>query len=182
MIVVIKNQLQWAGRLVQMTKVRMPKQIFYSPKQQGKRKRTGQKKCFKDTLKQKLMKHQLGQLERGSHGKTKLEDIPNQGINRFEKLKTKHLKEKWEQRKQPMLIDPDVHRPPVQTVEESEHMDFSVTEGSTINKRRSSSLMCDSHDHWKMAPTAHTWPTPKKNGTNSISWRLSYSIDTTLVW
>ena len=53
---IIKNQLRWSGHVVRMPDERLPKQIFYSQLREGSRKRGGQKKRYKDTLKANLKK------------------------------------------------------------------------------------------------------------------------------
>ena len=51
---IIRNQLRWSGHVVRMSEDRLPKQIFYSELKEGSRKRGGQKKRYKDTLKASL--------------------------------------------------------------------------------------------------------------------------------
>ena len=50
----MKYQLRWTGHLIRMEDSRIPKQIFYSELQSGKRSRGAPKKRFKDTLKASL--------------------------------------------------------------------------------------------------------------------------------
>lgn len=90
-----------------------------------------------------VMKHRLDQLGGGLD--RPMEDITHEGIDHFEKLKTKHLKEKRGQRKQPILTDPDVQRSP--PAEKSEHPRRGLFSHRRINKRRSSSTMRDSDYH-----------------------------------
>ena len=53
---IIKNQLRWIGHVVRMEDTRLPKQILYSQLKEGKRKRGGQKKRYKDVLKANMKK------------------------------------------------------------------------------------------------------------------------------
>ena len=46
-----KTQLRWAGHVVRMPEHRIPKRIFYGELTEGARRRGGQKKRYKDTLK-----------------------------------------------------------------------------------------------------------------------------------
>ena len=55
----IKNQLRWSGHVDRMTDERLPKQIFYSQLEEGKRRRGGQKKRFKDVLKANMKKYSI---------------------------------------------------------------------------------------------------------------------------
>ena len=50
----MRAQLRWVGHLQQMSDNRMVKQIFYSELSSGARSRGGQRKRYKDTLKQTL--------------------------------------------------------------------------------------------------------------------------------
>ncbi|KAJ1205004.1 hypothetical protein NDU88_000439 [Pleurodeles waltl] len=45
-----RAQVRWAGHLVRMQDIRLPKRLFYGELAEGKRTQGGQKKCFKDTL------------------------------------------------------------------------------------------------------------------------------------
>ena len=47
-------QLRWTGHVIRMPDERLPKKVFYSELQEGKRSQDGQKKCYKDTLKASL--------------------------------------------------------------------------------------------------------------------------------
>ena len=51
---IIKNQLRWAGHVTRMNETSVPKQIFYSELSEGIKKVGGQKKCYKDCLKESL--------------------------------------------------------------------------------------------------------------------------------
>lgn len=51
---IVKSQLRWAGHVVRMEENRLPKQMFCSEMEMGHRTRGGQKKRFKDKLKQNL--------------------------------------------------------------------------------------------------------------------------------
>ncbi|XP_062924161.1 uncharacterized protein LOC134356870 [Mobula hypostoma] len=53
---VIKNQLRWSGHVVWMKDECLPKQIFCSQLKEGKHKRDGQQKRFKDVLKANMKK------------------------------------------------------------------------------------------------------------------------------
>ena len=61
---IIKNQLRWTGHVARMEDTRLPKQIFYSQLKEGKRKRGGQKKRYKDAPEgqHEEMQHRLQQL------------------------------------------------------------------------------------------------------------------------
>ena len=50
----MRAQLRWVGHVQRMSDNRMPKQIFYSELSSGARSRGGQRKRYKDTLKQTL--------------------------------------------------------------------------------------------------------------------------------
>ena len=51
----MRAQLRWVGHVQRMSDSRMPKQIFCSELSSGVRSRGGQRKRYKDTLKQTLM-------------------------------------------------------------------------------------------------------------------------------
>ena len=50
----LQMQLRWAGHVSRMEDVRMPKAVFFSELQEGKRDRGGPKKRYKDQLKGQL--------------------------------------------------------------------------------------------------------------------------------
>ena len=50
----MRAQMRWVGHVQRMSVDRMPKQIFYSELSSGDRNRGGQRKSYKDTLKQTL--------------------------------------------------------------------------------------------------------------------------------
>uniref|UniRef100_UPI00398EC309 tubulin-specific chaperone C isoform X1 n=1 Tax=Pristiophorus japonicus TaxID=55135 RepID=UPI00398EC309 len=50
------DQLRWAGHIVRMPGMRLPKQALYSELLHGKRAKGGKRKCYKDTLKASLIK------------------------------------------------------------------------------------------------------------------------------
>ena len=50
----MRAQLRWVGHVQRMRVDRMPKQLFYSELPSGDRNRGGQRKRYKDTLKQTL--------------------------------------------------------------------------------------------------------------------------------
>ena len=50
----MRAQLRWVGHVQRMSDNRMPKQIFYSELSSGARSKWGQRKRYKDTLKQTL--------------------------------------------------------------------------------------------------------------------------------
>ena len=50
----MRAQLRWVGHVQRMSVDRMPEQIFYSELSSGARNREGQRKRYKDTLKQTL--------------------------------------------------------------------------------------------------------------------------------
>ena len=52
--ILMQSQLCWAGHVARMPDHLLPKRLFYSELQQGKRSHGGQKKRFKDTLKTSL--------------------------------------------------------------------------------------------------------------------------------
>lgn len=51
---IIKSQMRWAGHVTRMADCRLPKQILYSELEEGQRTRGGQRKRFKDVLKNNL--------------------------------------------------------------------------------------------------------------------------------
>ena len=53
---IIKTQFRWAEHIVRMSDSRIPTMLLYSELAKGKRKQGGQRKRFKDTLKQNLKK------------------------------------------------------------------------------------------------------------------------------
>ena len=52
--ILLQVQLRWAGHVTRMEDVRMPKGIFYSELQEGKRDRGAPGKRYKDQLKRQL--------------------------------------------------------------------------------------------------------------------------------
>ena len=52
----LRSQLRWTGHIVRMGDNRIPKQLLYGELKQGKRVQGGQKKPFKDNIKQSLKK------------------------------------------------------------------------------------------------------------------------------
>ena len=65
--ILLQVQLRWAGHVTRMEDVRMPKAVFFSELQEGKRDRGAPKKRYKDQLKRQLaqtgINHQSWQLE-----------------------------------------------------------------------------------------------------------------------
>ena len=53
-VMLMREQLRWVSHVQRMSDNRMPKQIFYSELSSGARSRGGQRKRYKDTLKQTL--------------------------------------------------------------------------------------------------------------------------------
>src|SRR5213083_2371135 len=54
--IIMSAQLRWVGHVVRMADDRIPKQLLYGELAQGKRSHGGQKKRFKDTLKNNMIK------------------------------------------------------------------------------------------------------------------------------
>ena len=52
--ILLQVQLRWAGKVTRMEDIRMPKAVFFSELQEGKRDRGAQRKCYKDQLKRQL--------------------------------------------------------------------------------------------------------------------------------
>ena len=52
--ILLQVQLRWAGHITRMEDVRMPKAVFFSELQEGKRDRGAPRKCYKDQLKRQL--------------------------------------------------------------------------------------------------------------------------------
>ena len=50
----LQVQLRWAGHVTRMEDVRMPKAVFFSELQEGKRDRDAPRKRYKDKLKRQL--------------------------------------------------------------------------------------------------------------------------------
>ena len=63
----LQVQLRWAGHVTKIEDVHMPKAVFFSEHQDGKRDRGALKKCYKEQLKRKLaqagISHQSWQQE-----------------------------------------------------------------------------------------------------------------------
>jgi len=99
---VIKSQLRWAGHLVRMTKDRLPKQVFYCQLKEGKRTRGGQKKRFKDQLKQNMKSCNIDWKNWENQALTRPEwrSIIHQGTEHFERERIQHLEEKRRLRKE----------------------------------------------------------------------------------
>ncbi|WP_419616847.1 hypothetical protein, partial [Thiolapillus sp.] len=49
--ILLQVQLRWAGHVTRMEEVRMPKAVFFSELQEGKRDRSAPRKRYKDQLK-----------------------------------------------------------------------------------------------------------------------------------
>ena len=52
--ILLQVQLRWAGHVTRMEDVRMPKAVFFSELQEGKRDRGAARKRYKDQLKRQL--------------------------------------------------------------------------------------------------------------------------------
>ena len=65
--ILLQVQLRWAGNVTRMADVRMPKSVFFSELQEGKRDRSAPRKRYKDQLKRQLaqagISHQSWQQE-----------------------------------------------------------------------------------------------------------------------
>ena len=65
--ILLQEQLHWAGHVTRMEDIRMPKPVFFSELQEGKRNHGAPRKRYKDQLKRQLaqagISHQSGQQE-----------------------------------------------------------------------------------------------------------------------
>ena len=97
----MRAQLRWVGHVQRMSDDRMPKQIFYSELSSGARNRGGQRKSYKDTLKQTLKLtgintetwHELAE------NRTAWRQTAKKGILSFETERLKTRADKREKRK-----------------------------------------------------------------------------------
>ena len=53
-MLLVRNQIHWAGHLTMIKDVRLPKQLFYDELLHGKHPRYIPRKCFKDSVKNNL--------------------------------------------------------------------------------------------------------------------------------
>jgi len=100
--IIIKNQLRWSGHVVRMGDERLPKQIFYSELKEGKRKRGGQKKRFKDALKASMKKCNIDSntWETKAKDKETWRETVTEGTAAFEESRCSELEDKRRRRKE----------------------------------------------------------------------------------
>ncbi len=99
---VIKSQLRWSGHVVRMTEERLPKQMFYSQLKEGARRRGGQKKRYKDSLKANMKKCNINIKNWESDAKNRdlWHAITHDGIATFEDNRSADLEQKRKTRKE----------------------------------------------------------------------------------
>ena len=101
-VLLVKNQLRWAGHLVRLDEQRLPKQIFYGELSSGKRPQHNPKKRFKDCLKVNLKKLDISvdDWEALATDRAQWRKTISDGARNFESGRIKHAKLKRACRKQ----------------------------------------------------------------------------------
>ena len=109
--ILIKNQLRWAGHVVRMTDERLPKQIFYSELSNGTRSVGGQKKRYKDSLKEnlKLCEMDYKTWEADALERSAWRAKSKSGVEKFEENRRQQL----ENRRAARIARRDHPRPPL---------------------------------------------------------------------
>lgn len=92
---VVKNRLRWAGHLVRMDNNRLPKQILYGELQDGKRSQGGQRKRYKDCLKDSMKRCHIRTetWEWNATRRTRWRSMIHKGVQIFEDERLRHREE-----------------------------------------------------------------------------------------
>ena len=112
-MLIIRNQMRWAGHLVRMDDARLPKQIFYGELKDGKRPQQKPKKRFKDTIKMNLkqMSIDVSQWEVSASDRAEWRKLIFNGCKDFECKRVQHSELKRALRKQDLSMLPvDEHK------------------------------------------------------------------------
>lgn len=93
--IIVKNRLRWAGHVVRMNDQAYPKKIFYSELTEGNRAVGGQKKRYKDCLKESMKNCELDwkTWETGALERTSWRGEIRDGVERFETRRRQHVQE-----------------------------------------------------------------------------------------
>ena len=83
--------LMWTGHVIRMPDKQLPKKVFYGESMEGKRSQGGQKKCYKDTLKDSLKDFDIpmGPWEPTAQERSKWQGLINKRAALYEKKKEK---------------------------------------------------------------------------------------------
>ena len=108
-MMIIRNQMRWAGHLVRMNDARLPKQIFYSEMKSGKRPQHKPKKRFKDSIKSNMKQLEINifQWEVSAADRPKWRRLIFEGCKHFEAERIEHCKVKRALRKQDLSAIPE---------------------------------------------------------------------------
>lgn len=92
---IVKNRLRWAGHLVRMPNHRLPKQILYAELENGKRSQGGQRKRFKDCLKDNLKRCHISRetWEWNATRRTRWRSLTHKGVMLLENERMRHRDE-----------------------------------------------------------------------------------------
>ena len=97
----IKAQFRWTGHVIRMDETRLPKTIFYSELANGARSRGGQRKRYKDSLKDNMKRCSMApkDLESSASNRTEWRSCCRDSISQFETNRISSLKTKRTLRK-----------------------------------------------------------------------------------
>ena len=104
--IIMRHSLRWSGHLVRMDDNRIPKQLFYGEKKNGKRKASKPKQRHKDQLKSNLKKCKISvdNLEDWATNRPKWRKAVFEGVNLFEKERIQHESYKRSVRKMEQTV------------------------------------------------------------------------------
>ena len=107
-VMIINNQMRWAGHVIRMKDDRLPKQLFYGELATGKRPPYKPKKRFKDCIKSnlKIVGINVENWEGEAKNRASWRHAVKEGCHRFEKERLKHAETKRGIRKGEVIVLP----------------------------------------------------------------------------
>ena len=108
-MLIIRNQLRWAGHLTRMDDSRIPKKLFYGEMKSGKRPQHKPRKRFKDSVKAnlKLLSIDISKWELSATDRATWRKLIFHGCKEFEAQRVEHSEVKRALRKQNISVIPE---------------------------------------------------------------------------